>query len=204
MKQHSYRDSLQNNEQTYSPALLGRPGDPRQFFGVSEPNSNITQVQIPFTMESMHCLRIFPLLFWTGVCVYSWPLNNRVWIVWFKHMLYVDFLKINIQSAFHFPGFWICRFNQPQMEKSIFDLWLGLQWMQTANCMHCSMPFYTRDLDILGVWYLRGWGGIGMWGWGGVLEPVPVESKVIHRFSIRDEGGGYVILVMVAWLSRFI
>lgn len=43
-----------------------------------------------------------------------------------------------------------------------FQLMVGNLWMQRNNCMHCSVPFYMRDLSILGFWYL-----------GGFLEPVP-------------------------------
>ena len=40
--------------------------------------------------------------------------------------LYMDFFPINIQSALHIPRFHICGFNKPQIEKSIFDLLLGI------------------------------------------------------------------------------
>lgn len=74
--------------------------------------------------------------------------------------LYMEFFSRNIRSALASLGF--TSVIQPKMDrKQYFLSMIGNAWKWRANCMHCSMPFYMRDLIIWGFWYLQG-----------ILEPV--------------------------------
>lgn len=57
------------------------------------------------------------------------------------------FLTHIIQSALCIYGFHIPRFNQSQTENSIFWYVFGNPRRWRANCMHCSMPFWRRELS---------------------------------------------------------
>lgn len=58
---------------------------------------------------------------------------------------------------------------------------VGNFWIWRANCVHCSTPFYIRDLDIWEFWYsCCSW---NQWPAGQVLPKDNWESKVKVRFS---------------------
>ena len=61
----------------------------------------------------------------------------------------------------------------------IFALGLNQLKLQRANCMHCSIPFYMRDLNINGFGYL----------WG-VLEPIS------STLDTRDDWGVKIYTLM--------
>lgn len=65
--------------------------------------------------------------------------------------------SINIQSAVYISLFRTCGFNQRWMQNSVFNHWLGI-YRCGEPIMHCSIPYYVRDLSIQGFWYLwRSW-----------------------------------------------
>lgn len=87
-----------------------------------------------------------------GKTVYSRPLKNRFELRWATYT-WNFFNKHTVSSCI--PGFHISRYNQPQIENSIFYLWLGIHGGE-GQYMHCSTPFRIRDLSIWGLGHLQG------------------------------------------------
>lgn len=86
---------------------------------------------------------------------YSWPLYNTGLNC--TGPLIYGLFSISIQLALRILRFLIHRFNQLQIEKSIFDPRLGICGCRgPAVCI--VLPFYKRDLSICRFCYLWGWG----------------------------------------------
>lgn len=61
--------------------------------------------------------------------------------------------SVNIQLALWLSHLWI----QPTAHrKQYFQSGVRSPQMQGTNCMNHSVPFYIRDLNVLGFWYPRG------------------------------------------------
>lgn len=91
------------------------------------------------------------------------------------------------------PRFHILRFKQLRIE-ILFDPQVRILWMQRTSCVHYSMPFHVRDLNIFRFWYPRGGLEPVLCGYWGTIK-VLGESKVIHRFSTGDIGAPNLHLV---------
>lgn len=58
--------------------------------------------------------------------------------------------SINMQSAFRTCRFLTCRFKQAWIKNSTyFQCVVANPWMWRADCIHCSVSFYIRDLTSL-------------------------------------------------------
>lgn len=74
---------------------------------------------------------------------YSWPLNNTGLNC--MGLLICGFFSVNIQLAFQFPGFHNHRFNQLQIENSIFSPRLRI-WMKGSMCIFSSTIYNNKSI----------------------------------------------------------